>query len=64
MKKYMLSLITFVSGIGCLITYSVNNIETAVVAHGTLVGPFCLLPIGYSLIAISIISLFAGKIKK
>ncbi|WP_257144173.1 DUF3955 domain-containing protein [Bacillus cereus] len=57
----MLSLITFIAGIGCLITYHVHVIGTAIAADRTPVEAFYLLPIGYSLITISIISLFASK---
>ncbi|WP_257141362.1 hypothetical protein [Bacillus wiedmannii] len=64
----MLSLITFISGIGCLVTYNVHSIETAVAtavaADRNVVETLYLLLIGYILIAISIISLFAGKMKK
>ncbi|WP_439743133.1 DUF3955 domain-containing protein [Bacillus pseudomycoides] len=62
MKKYILSLIPFILGIGCLVSF--NTIGSKVAADGTLVEPFYLLPIGYSLIAIGIISLFVSKMKK
>ncbi|EEL19619.1 hypothetical protein bcere0017_56320 [Bacillus cereus Rock1-3] len=39
-------------------------IGSKVAADGTLVEPFYLLPIGYLLIAIGIISLFVSKMKK
>lgn len=62
MKKYILSLIPFILGVGCLVSF--NMIESKVAADGTLVEPFYLLPIGYLLVAISIISLFVSKMKK
>ncbi|MFJ8530210.1 DUF3955 domain-containing protein [Bacillus sp. NPDC094106] len=62
MKKYILSLIPFILGIGCLVSF--NTIGSKVAADGTLVEPFYLLPMGYSLLAIGIISLFVSKMKK
>ncbi|PEI90056.1 DUF3955 domain-containing protein [Bacillus pseudomycoides] len=60
MNKHILSLIPFILGICCLLTYNVRSIETAVAADGTLVEPFYLLPIGYLFLAISVISLFVN----
>jgi hypothetical protein len=62
MKKYILALIPFILGIGCIVSF--NSIGSTVASDGTLVEPFYLLPIGYSLIAIGIISLFVSKMKK
>ncbi|PFD95550.1 hypothetical protein COE15_13085 [Bacillus cereus] len=62
MKKYMLSLMPLIVGIGCLVSF--NMMGSKVAADGTLVEPFYLLPMGYSLIAISIISFFVSKMKK
>ncbi|MBE5107893.1 DUF3955 domain-containing protein [Bacillus thuringiensis] len=62
MKKYILSLLPFILGMGCLVSF--NMIGSKVAADGTLVEPFYLLPIGYLLIVIGIVSLFVNKIKK
>lgn len=62
MKKYILTLIPFILGLGCVVSY--NVIGSKVVSDGLLVEPFYLLPIGYLFLAISIISLFISKIKK
>ncbi|WP_242274161.1 DUF3955 domain-containing protein [Bacillus cereus group sp. BfR-BA-01310] len=62
MKKYILALILFILGVGCLVSF--NTIGSKVTPDGTLVEPFYLLPIGYSLIATGIISLFVSKMKK
>lgn len=53
MKKYIISLISFLIGTGCMIAYKIIGVEVA--ADGTLVEPFFLLPIGYLFIGISII---------
>ncbi|MGF9964787.1 DUF3955 domain-containing protein [Bacillus rhizoplanae] len=62
MKKYILALIPFILGIGCIVSF--NIIGSTVASDGTLVEPFYLLPMGYSLVAIGIISLFVSKIKR
>jgi hypothetical protein len=62
MKKYMLSLIPLILGIGCLVSF--NMMGSKVAADGTLVEPFYLLPMGYSLMAISVIGLGVNVIKK
>ncbi|MCU4760102.1 MULTISPECIES: DUF3955 domain-containing protein [unclassified Bacillus (in: firmicutes)] len=62
MKKYILTLIPFILGIGCVVSY--NTIGSKVASDGTLVEPFYLLPMGYLFLAIGIISLFVSKIKK
>lgn len=60
MKKYTLALILL--GIGCIVSF--NIIGSTVASDGTLVEPFYLLPMGYSLVAIGIISLFVSRFKK
>ncbi|PEJ24651.1 DUF3955 domain-containing protein [Bacillus pseudomycoides] len=62
MKKYILTLIPFILGVGCVVSY--NTIGSKVASDGTLVEPFYLLPMGYSFLAIGIISLFVSKMKK
>lgn len=55
MKKIYLFPITFFCiGIGCFITY--NIIGSYIAPDGTLVEPFALIPIGYIMIAISVIT--------
>ncbi|MEI4831556.1 DUF3955 domain-containing protein [Bacillus sp. FJAT-53711] len=61
MKKYILTLIPFILGIGCFVSF--NTIGSTVAPDGTLVEPFYLLPMGYSFIAIGIVSLFVSKMK-
>ncbi|MDR4986840.1 hypothetical protein CN491_26510 [Bacillus cereus] len=62
MKKYMLALIPLILGIGCLVSF--NMMGSKVATDGTLVEPFYLLPMGYSLMAISVIGLGVNVIKK
>ncbi|MCY6372064.1 DUF3955 domain-containing protein [Clostridium ganghwense] len=54
MKKYLLSLISFIVGFGCFVTFSIIGSEVA--PDGTLIEPFFLIPIGYLFIAIGIIT--------
>ncbi|MBE7106758.1 DUF3955 domain-containing protein [Bacillus cereus] len=58
MKKYILSLIPLILGVGCLVSF--NTIGSKVATDGTLVEPFYLLPIGYLFISISVISLLVN----
>lgn len=53
MKKYLLALISFIVGIGCLVTYNIIGSEVA--PDGTLIEPFFLIPMGYLFVAIGII---------
>ncbi len=53
MKKYILSLISFLIGGGCFVGYSIIGSEVA--PDGTLVEPFFLIPIGYLFLFIGII---------
>ncbi|MGH1328993.1 DUF3955 domain-containing protein [Bacillus pretiosus] len=62
MKKYILTLIPFILGIECVVSY--NAIGSKVASDGTLVKAFYLLPMSYSFLAIGIISLFINKNKK
>ncbi|MEK4745104.1 MULTISPECIES: DUF3955 domain-containing protein [unclassified Bacillus (in: firmicutes)] len=62
MKKYMLSLLPLIAGIGCLVSF--NMMGSKVAADGTIVEPFYLLPMGYSLLAIGVIGLGVNVIKK
>ena len=54
MKKYIIPIIVLLLGIICLIAYKVIGSEVS--ADGTLVEQFWLIPVGYLLIVISIIS--------
>jgi hypothetical protein len=54
MRKYILSLIPCIMGLGCFISYEI--IGSYVSSNGTLVEPFFLIPIGYFLVAIGIIA--------
>lgn len=62
MKKYILTLLPFILGIGCIVGF--NTAGATVAPDGKLVEPFYLLPMGYSLIAIGIVSLFVSKMKR
>ncbi len=53
MKKYLLSLISLILGIGCMVTFNIIGSEVA--PDGTLVEPFFLIPIGYLFVFIGII---------
>ena len=48
MKKYMVSIIFLVLGVGSFIAYTLMGAE--VLADGTLKEPFYLLPVGYTLL--------------
>lgn len=52
--KYLPALMLFIVGIGCLIAHSI--IGAKVGSDGTLIEPFFLLPIGYSLVTLGIIT--------
>jgi hypothetical protein len=54
MKKYILALIFCIIGLGCLASYEI--IGSYVASDGTLVESFFLIPIGFLLIVISIIT--------
>lgn len=56
MKKYYLSLLSFVVGIGCWIAYTIIGSEVA--PDGMLVEPFFLIPMGYLCLAMGLISGF------
>ena len=60
MKKYILSLIPFILGASCFITF--NIIGSEVTLDGTLVEPFFLIPIGYLCFVIAIICLLIAFI--
>ncbi|MBU2037400.1 DUF3955 domain-containing protein [Patescibacteria group bacterium] len=62
MKKiYLVAIIPFILGISCIIAY--NIIGSSVAEDGTLVEPFALLPIGWLMLAIGIVSSFILGIK-
>ncbi|WP_425447296.1 DUF3955 domain-containing protein [Dethiothermospora halolimnae] len=61
MKKYILSLISFIVGIGCMIAYNIIGSEVAL--DGTLEEPFFLIPIGYLFIAVGLIIGIIVKIR-
>ena len=54
MKKYLVSLISIFISIVCIISY--NIIGSEVLADGTLVEPFFLIPLGWLFFAIGIIT--------
>ena len=54
MKKYLVSLISIFISIVCIISY--NIIGSEVLADGTLVEPFFLIPFGWLFFAIGIIT--------
>jgi len=54
MKKYLLFLIPCIAGLVCFVSYSIIGSEVA--SDGTLLEPFFLIPIGFLLIAIGIIT--------
>ncbi|MEI4801603.1 DUF3955 domain-containing protein [Bacillus sp. FJAT-51639] len=62
MKKYILTLLPFIFGIACFVSF--HTVGSTVAPDGKLVEPFYLLPIGYAFIAIGIVSLFVNKMKK
>lgn len=55
MKKYFFTMIPFILGIICFVSYNIIGSEVA--PDGTLVEPFGFIPIGFLLISISIIIL-------
>ncbi len=60
MRKYLLALLSILSGFGCLGVYFIKGSELA--PDGTLIEPFFLLPVGYSLIALGVIVGLAASI--
>lgn len=52
--KYLPALTLFIVGIGCLIAHSIIGAKVGV--DGTLIEPFFLLPVGYLLVALGIIT--------
>ncbi|WP_102401204.1 DUF3955 domain-containing protein [Haloimpatiens massiliensis] len=54
MKKYLLSLISFIIAISCIVAY--NIIGSKIAPDGTLIEPFFLIPIGWLFIIIGIVS--------
>ncbi|PEB56492.1 hypothetical protein CON65_05650 [Bacillus pseudomycoides] len=59
MKKYILTLISLLIGIGCIVSYTI--IGSTVAPDGTLVEAFYLIPIGFLFIAVGLISsIFIG----
>ncbi|WP_346887657.1 DUF3955 domain-containing protein [Clostridium sp. UBA1056] len=60
MKKYLVSLISIFISIICIISY--NIIGSEVLADGTLVEPFFLIPLGWLFFAIGIIAGIAAFI--
>ncbi|MDO7205447.1 DUF3955 domain-containing protein [Paraclostridium bifermentans] len=45
MKKYLLTIITFILGVACFVSYNIIGSEIA--PDGTLIEPFGLMPIGF-----------------
>lgn len=62
MRKYLISILTFVSGSICLILFKL--IGSRVSAEGTLVEPFFLVPVGYVFIAIAVVAAIVAALKK
>lgn len=60
MKKYLLTLISFIIGIGCFVAFNIIGSEVA--PDGTLVEPFFLIPIGYLFFFIGIIGLLVRTV--
>lgn len=56
MKKYLFTMIPFILGIICFVSYNIIGSEIA--QDGTLIEPFGLIPIGFLLISLSIIVSF------
>lgn len=56
MKKYLFTMIPFILGIICFVSYNIIGSEVA--PDGTLIEPFGLIPIGFLLISLSIIVSF------
>ena len=61
MKKYLLTLIPFIIGIGCFVAFGIIGSEVA--PDGTLVEPFALLPMGYLFLIIGIIGALVNYYK-
>lgn len=53
MKKYWISIVLFLIGIGCLLVKSI--VGSRLLENGVLVEPFYLIPIGYLFILLSIV---------
>jgi hypothetical protein len=62
MKKYIFAIVLFLLGAGLLITFKLIGAEVA--QDGTLIEPFWMVPLGYLLIVIAIVSTIVIKIKK
>jgi hypothetical protein len=62
MKKYTFAIVLFLLGAGLLITFRLIGAEVA--QDGTLIEPFWMVPLGYLLITIAVISAIVIKIKK
>ncbi|WP_291649319.1 DUF3955 domain-containing protein [Clostridium sp.] len=60
MKKYIISLTSFILSISCIIAF--NIIGSDVAPDGTLMEPFFLIPLFYIFLFIGIISLFISFI--
>lgn len=54
MRRYLFSLISFIIGIGCMVTF--NIIGSKIESDGRLVEPFFLIPIGFLFVILGIIS--------
>lgn len=54
MKKYILSLISFIISFGCIVAY--NIIGSKVAEDGTLIEPFFLIPMAWLFVAIAVLS--------
>ncbi len=61
MKKYILTILAFLSTMVCFITY--NLIGATILPDGTLSEPFYLIPLAYLFFFIGIISLIISYIK-
>lgn len=65
MKKYIISLISLIISVSCIVLFNIIGSEVA--PDGMLVEPFFLIPLFYVFLAISIISFivsFVLKLKK
>lgn len=54
MKKYLFTIIPFILGVSCFVAFNIIGSEVA--PDGTLVEPFYLIPTGFLLISISLIT--------
>jgi len=61
-KINLLTLISFIVGGGCFVTFSIIGSEVA--PDGTLIEPFALIPIGYLFITIGIITSIVSYFRK